>query len=120
MQDNFTNYSPGGVLPQTLDAFRNRPCSLPYTNEYYTPPTTDEVGQLIKLAGWSQNDTARLVGVSFNPEKGSLTVRRWKMPIASDNHRDIPYAAWRLLLLHAGVVKVDDALKELAAFKNLR
>jgi hypothetical protein len=119
MQDEYTNYAAGDVLPQTLEAFRNRACTLPYSHPHYEPPSTEEVGQLIKLAGWSQNDCAKITGVSYNDKKGSSTVRRWKTS-SPNNHRDIPYSAWRLLLLHADIVTVDDANKELSFYKNLR
>lgn len=120
MQNEYMPYAAGDVLPQKLAAFRNRPCALPYSNQGYVAPSPEEISQLIKLAGWSQNDCARLTGVSYNPKKGSPTVRRWKAPVGTSGHRDIPYAAWRLLLLYAGVVGVDEALKELGQFKNLR
>ncbi len=118
MQDEYINYASNDVLPQTLEAFRNRPCALPFSNRNYKPPSAAEVSQLIKLAGWSQRVCAELVGVTSN-EKGSSTVRRWKTSSPKD-HRDIKYSAWRLLLLSANIVTVDDALKELNILKNLR
>ncbi|MBU2708746.1 hypothetical protein KCM76_22325 [Zooshikella marina] len=96
-------------LPQNLQAFKNRPCCLPFSDENYLSPTAAEVGQLIKLAGWSQRQTAILVGVSWS-KKGSTTVRKWKTPEGNDEHRKIPYSAWRLLLIYAGVVDVTSDL----------
>lgn len=32
------------------------------------------------------------------------TVRKWTAPAEAKNHRDIPYAAWRLFLQYVGVV----------------
>lgn len=98
------------VTPASLDAFKNRPCSLPYCHPDYRPPTPEEVTALIKLAGWSQRETALITGVNYNPKKGSTIVRRWRAPEESAEHRAIPYAAWRLLLEQAGVVTVDEAI----------
>ena len=36
-------------LPQTIQAFRNRPCALPYSNEGYVSPGPEEVDALIKI-----------------------------------------------------------------------
>jgi len=120
MQDEYINYGSAekNVLPQTLEAFRNRACALPFSNANYKPPTSEEVSQLIKLAGWSQKVCAKITGVVYN-DKGSSTVRRWKT-LSIKDHRDINYSAWRLLLLHCHVVSLDAAEKELGIFKNLR
>lgn len=82
----------------------NRRCALPYADPDYQRPTVDEIRDLIRITGWSQSDVARLVGVNFNPKKGSTTVRKWKAPDSSPDHRTIPYSAWRLMLIEAGVV----------------
>ena len=120
MNDMKTTYNKDAPLPMTLQAFRNRPCTLPWTNENYQAPTPGEVSQLIKLAGWSQNDAAKIVGVSWHPKKGSSTIRKWKSEKSSSDAREIPYSAWRMLLLHSGIVTIDDAMKELDSFKNLK
>jgi hypothetical protein len=103
-------YDVGNVLPATLEAFSNRSCSLPFSDPNYCPPTPEEVKQLIALAGWSQNGTAKLAGVAWNKAKGSSTVRRWKAPADKPDSKNIPYAAWRLLLLYAGVIKFEDEI----------
>jgi hypothetical protein len=103
-------YDVGGSLPISLEAFRNRPCALPFSHAAYMPPTPEEVDRLIDLAGWSQNVTAKLVGVAYNPKKGSSTVRKWKAAVEKDDSREIPYSAWRLMLIYAGVVSVSDGL----------
>lgn len=86
-----------------------KPCTKPFADPEYEPPTPEEVDGLIKIAGWSQNDVAKLVGVSFDPKKGSITIRRWRMPSTAREHREIPYSAWRLMLLHAGIVGITPA-----------
>ena len=102
MSESHAGYS--DTLPQTLDAFKNRNCARRYTDPAYRPPEPDEVNQLIILCGWSQNDAAKLVGVKWDPKKGSSTIRKWKSDKAKKDHREIPYSAWRLLLIYAGVV----------------
>lgn len=103
-------YNTGGALPDSLAVFRNRPCALPFGNPAYAPPTPHEVDRLIKLAGWSQSGVARLVGVTYNAKKGSSTIRKWRANIDKDDYREIPYSAWRLMLLYAGVVSIEDGL----------
>lgn len=76
-----------------------------YTSPAFEQPTPDQVDALIKGMGWSQNDVAKLVGVAYNPKKGSTTVRKWRASTDSPEHRAIPYAAWRLMLLEAGLAE---------------
>lgn len=100
----------GENLPATLDAFRGRRCTLPYRDQNYQRPTPEEVGRLISLAGWSQTDVAKIVGVSYNMSKGSSTIRKWKAAVDKDDSRPIPYAAWRLMLIEVGVVEPESGL----------
>ncbi|MGJ0490056.1 helix-turn-helix domain-containing protein [Methylobacter sp.] len=111
-------YDVGESLPVSLDAFHNRPCALPFSHPDYVPPTPQEVDRLIKLKGWSQSEAAALVGVSFSPKKGSSTIRKWRTKPESDDARPIPYSAWRLLLLYAGVVAIDEGLAALDKRSN--
>lgn len=87
-----------------LDAFRVLACCMRFADAGYRPPTHENVDVFIKAMDWSQNDVAKLVGVAFDPVKGSITVRRWRLAPESRNSRAIPYAAWRLMLLAGGVV----------------
>lgn len=96
------------ATPQTVTAFRNRPCSRSYASGEYEPPTPEEVTALVQLAGWSQRQVAEITGARFDPRKGSTTVRKWRTPKGKPEHREIPYSAWRLLLLHAGVVTFEE------------
>jgi len=120
MKDTHAKYDTGNPLPMTLDAFSKRDCARPFTDKDYRPPTPEEVAQLIKLANWSQNDAAKIVGVSWHPKHGSSTIRKWKSQKGAEEHREIPYSAWRMMLLHAGVVSVDDAMKGIGSYKNLK
>lgn len=56
------------------------------------------------MLGMSQNDLAKLVGVTWNAKKGSTAVRKWETATVKPEHRTIKYAEWRGLLVHAGVV----------------
>lgn len=89
------------TIVNQLDAFHNRACVLPFDDPGYEPPTPGEVDALIKLAGWSQNQAAKIVGVTYNPKKGSTTIRKWRTRVESSEHRTIPYSAWRLMLITA-------------------
>lgn len=90
--------------PARLEAFKQKPCSLPFSDPGYIPPTPEEVDALIKLAGLSQRQTAQITGVRYD-DKGSSAVRKWRASTDKTYHRAISYAAWRLLLLEAGVVE---------------
>lgn len=110
--ETVATYDTGGMLPITLDAFKNRACSMPFKKAGYTPPTPQEVDRLIALAGWSQCYAASLIGIACNPKKGSSTIRKWRTAVSHSTYKQIPYAAWRLMLLYAGVVSVDDGLPD--------
>lgn len=111
MIETSATYDTGDALPLSLEAFERLSCALPFTDERYRAPTPQEVAQLINLSGWSQNDTAKLVGVSWDTKRGSSTIRKWKSAKGEKEHREIPYSAWRLLLIYAGVVNSADALQ---------
>ncbi|MCU7845327.1 MAG: hypothetical protein KZQ93_15970 [Candidatus Thiodiazotropha sp. (ex Monitilora ramsayi)] len=108
MSENSLVYGDRDIKPRSLDAFKTRACTLPFGNPDYRPPDPEEVAALTELMGWSQSVTARLVGVNYDPKKGSTTVRKWKTSREKKEHREIPYAAWRLMLLYAGVVALED------------
>lgn len=119
MSEEKGTYGPVGIA-QTIEAFQNRPCSLPAWHPDYKQPEPEEVEALIKAAGWSQRIAAMIVGVPFDAKKGSTTIRKWRTPRLNPRtgqpnaeHRQIPYSAWRLFLEYAGVVTVEDGLKEL-------
>lgn len=98
----------------SLEQLKALPSALPYCHPDYKAPTPQEVDAVIRLSGLSQRKAALVTGVR-NTEKGSPTIRRWKAHEASDQHREIPYAAWRLLLEYAGVASVkqtQDAIEK--------
>ena len=61
------------------------------------------------------------MGAHYDSKKGSTSVRRWQTDTSSKDYRTISYSAWRLLLLYAGIVTVDDGLKaiERGAYKQV-
>lgn len=65
---------------------------LPFASERYMPPTKDEFRTVTQVLGLTGSAVGKLLGVE------DRTVRRW---IGGD--REIPYAAWRLLLIEAGL-----------------
>jgi len=97
----------------TKEDLKQKPCALPSNHPSYQPPTPQDIADLTKLMGWSQTDVAKLTGVNFNPKKGSITVRRWKAKPESNEHRAIPYAAWRLLLILSGVANINEDIEQL-------
>lgn len=105
MSENKIGYTVD-FAPSTIEAFRNRPFSNSFDSGF-EQPTAQDVKALRSLCGWSQNDVAKLVGVNFNPSKGSTTVRKWETPENKPEHRKIPYSAWRLMLIYAGIVCVE-------------
>lgn len=98
----------------TMNELRERPCSLPFSNSNYAAPTPKEVQSLFHIAGWTQTEAADKLGV-YSDSSGSVTIRRWKSVDANYRFPDrkkklnvIPYAAWRLGLILAGVVSSDE------------
>lgn len=71
---------------------------LPYGDPEYREPSWLDVRALIQQMGLTGSQVADLVGV------GSRSVRKWTSPPETANHAPIPYAAWRLLLIAAGLV----------------
>lgn len=74
-----------------------------FSDPLYRAPTSNEVIKVANYLGLSQRKLANLVGVHSN-DKGSSTIRKWKAPEDKTEHRPIPYAAWRLMLIEAGLV----------------
>lgn len=94
-----------------IQAFSQLPCAQTKDSEHYRAPTPEEVKKLRNYLGMSQTACARFTGVSYNPEKGSTTVRKWETPVENRNHKTIPYAVWRLLLATAKIIDLDKELQ---------
>ena len=74
-----------------------------FSDPLYSAPSSEEVIKVANYLGLSQRQLANLVGVHSN-NKGSSTIRKWKAPEDKSEHRPIPYAAWRLMLIEAELV----------------
>lgn len=84
----------------TLSEISRRPCARIFTDPLYAAPTHRDVRDLMEATGWQGNFVAAVTGVS-----SSRVVRKWRAnPEETNEARSIPYAAWRLLLIEAGVV----------------
>lgn len=90
-------------IRKDLGEIRNE--TLLLYNQGWVQPTPDELRFIIDYANTVESakkltgsELGNLVGVD------ARTVRRWTAPIDAKNHRDIPYAAWRLLLQYIEVV----------------
>ena len=72
---------------------------LAYNDRAYRPPTSCDVRAVIDMIGLTADQVAALVGM-----KDGRAVRRWLAPGDSKTHAQIGYAAWRLLLMEAGLI----------------
>ena len=73
---------------------------LAYNDPAYCAPTPADVRAVIELLDLTADQVAALVGM-----KNGRAVRRWLASLDSKTHAQIDYAAWRLLLIEAGLAK---------------
>ncbi len=76
---------------------------LLHTDELYKQPPPHVLRAVREKYKLTQVDVAKITGVSFN-KKGSSTVAKWETDPSKPDHRQIPYSAWRLLLITLEVV----------------
>ena len=69
-----------------------REARLPFGDPRYAAPTSAEFREVTRLLGLTGSEAGRLLGVD------GRTIRKW-----IGGERDVPYSAWRLLLLEAGL-----------------
>jgi len=74
------------IRAQCLTAFANS----------WQQPTPDEIREVLKLAGLTGGQAAKLLGIS-----DGRTIRRW-----TGGDSDIPYSAWAILCDVAGLGKI--------------
>ncbi|HEK2843853.1 TPA: transcriptional regulator [Proteus mirabilis] len=74
--------------------------------ELWTPPTGDEIRQVLKIAGFTGSAAAKKLGLGKN---GDRTVRRW----VGEDYK-ITYSAWALLCNFAGLgdIWIENGCKE--------
>jgi hypothetical protein len=89
MTEEKAPYQVGNGPEFTLEDLAGRDCARKFSDPRYRPPTPEEVNGLIKLAGWSQNEAAKIAGLNYLP---------------NEEFQQINYAVWRLMLITAGVV----------------
>jgi hypothetical protein len=77
------------------------PTLLAYNDPGYRAPTHVDVRAVIELLGLTADQVAALVGM-----KDGRAVRRWLASHDSKTHAQIDYAAWRLLIIEAGLANV--------------
>ena len=103
MSEAAARYTVNRKSPITPSALKKRACSKPFSDSRFKPPSAEEINSVIAIGQWTQVDVAYIIGISSS-EKGSATLRRWKSDPESPSHRQIPYAAWRLMLIEAEVI----------------
>lgn len=103
----------------TFEAFKNRPCTLPACHPGYVAPTPEEIKSLRHLIGFSQTDLGTLGNKSISA-KGCSAVRKWESAMSSSEHRNMDYSLWRQMLYVAGIASIEDDIKALKEFKNIR
>ena len=85
---------------------------LKYDEPGYVPPSYKEVKLLKDMSGMTGGQLANLAGVN------QRTFRKWLAPPEAQNSAQIPYAAWRLLLIECGIIegktKGNKAQREIA------
>lgn len=86
-----------------------------YADAGYRPPAPEDVRAVMQLLGTTAEELALLVGV-----KDGRAVRRWLAPSTARSHAQIDYAAWRLMLLEAGLVEPPGPLMHAKSTRSKR
>lgn len=82
------------------ETFLSWDCTRPVSDPLYRPPTPTEIKAVLDFTDWKQVKAAQLVGVGYE-RGGSQTIRRWRK-----GEREIPYSAWRLILILSGIISL--------------
>jgi hypothetical protein len=89
-------------LVSTQQAEPDKATLLPFNDPEYREPSWQDLRAVIQHLGWTGSQVGEFTGV------GSRTVRKWTSPPDTSNHSPVPFAAWRLLLIAAGLVEAPD------------
>jgi len=73
-----------------------------YSESGFLAPGPEDIRAVITMLDLTAAEVAALVGL-----RDGRAVRRWLAPSSSKTHAKIDYAAWRLLLLEAGMVRAS-------------
>lgn len=98
------------VTPVTLEAFKNRRCTLPCSDLNYLAPTPHEIKSLRNFLGFSQARLGAFLGKSYN-KKGCKAVRRWEASKSNKENNPIDYCSWQLMLIAGGLVNITERAK---------
>ena len=91
--------------------FQKQPHAQAFHSGKFLKPTPQEIRELRKFFKLTQVDMAIIVGAAWDAKRGSATVGSWEAKVGTAEHRSIPYSAWRLLLIHVGVVNFEEGLE---------
>jgi hypothetical protein len=72
---------------------------LRFTDPAYEAPTHEDLRALKEISGKTGGELAALVGL-----QDARTFRKWTAPPEANQRAQIPYAAWRLMLIELGMV----------------
>ncbi len=93
---------------ENIDDFRKLESVQAFAGSDYRPPSRGEVRALVALLGWGHFDAHLHLGISFHKSKRvSSTLSEWTRGDQAEASR-IPYSAWAMMLLFAGIVTVDE------------
>ncbi|MGH8194594.1 MAG: helix-turn-helix domain-containing protein [Woeseiaceae bacterium] len=77
-------------------------CRVPFTDPGYTAPSPEEIREALRLGSLTGSAAGDLVGVT------GRTVRKW-----TGGEREVPYSAWRFLLIEIGLALEGSHAKEI-------
>ena len=88
--------------------FQKQPHAQAFHSGKFLKPTPQEIRELRNFFNVTQVGMAKIVGAAWDTKQGSPTVGSWEAKVGTAKHRSIPYSAWRLLLIHVGVVGFEE------------
>ena len=91
-----------------LKFFKKQPYAQTFSSGDFLLPTPKEIREIRKFFSLTQVDVAKILGASWDLKRGSATVGKWESKVGTAEHRSMPYSAWRLLLLHVGIVEFEE------------
>lgn len=94
---------PAGYKVDVEEGVIRQSCLRSFDDPQYTQPLPSEVRTLIQKLDMSGNQVALYLGVV-----SGRTIRKWQTNADTQNNNHIPYAAWRLLLIRAGLITLED------------
>lgn len=73
-----------------------------FTDPAYQAPTPADIRTLKEISGMTGRELCALVGV-----EDQRTWRRWSQEASAPGARQMPYSAWRLLLIELGLISAS-------------